>query len=236
MRRIVHFGPSKSTQIMCRNVVGAGRDNLPRTCILLYNGLLSANCDKDIELQKVDGCRRQFLMKHFGFQVEQMISRSHKCCDVCAANCQCQEDSCKDKWSLHVENDDLPEPEIGLPFDTANNQLRNVSKEEMNILQVKLLKFQQDLVLQVETKTMLSCFNVLLEFNAFYINQVLKKCHQLFTMKDILHHVEIWRYKYARAIMSDTFGDERQESPPTEDCNSSQDFSIRSDWEQVKDD
>ena len=45
VRRIVHFGPSKSIEMYVQECGRAGRDNLPSTCILLYNGLLSANCD-----------------------------------------------------------------------------------------------------------------------------------------------------------------------------------------------
>ena len=206
----------------------------------LFLSLLSANCDKDIKNYMKDNCcRRQYLINHFGFHASQTIMGSHKCCDVCAANCKCGEDNCQDKWTPHDENDDLPEPRIGLSSDTPDHQQRNVSKEKMKTFQVKLINFHKELAIQNETKTMVSCPNVLFEFNSFHINQVLRNCHRLFSLKDILDHVEIWRTKYATAILqilSDTFDDVSKELPLNDSSNHfSQDFSICSDWEQIRD-
>ena len=61
----MHFAPSKSIEMHVQECGRAGRDNLPSMCIMLYNGLLSANCDKDLKSYvKGDGCRRQFLMRY----------------------------------------------------------------------------------------------------------------------------------------------------------------------------
>ena len=49
VRRVIHFGPSKSVQLYIQESGHAGRDSLQSTCILLYNGLLSANCDNDMK-------------------------------------------------------------------------------------------------------------------------------------------------------------------------------------------
>ena len=63
---------------------------------------------------------------------------------------------------------------------------------------------------ELNVNGMVTCPNPVLEFNAFHINQVLDSYHRLFTLEDVIQHVEIWRYKYAIAILhqiSNVFGD-----------------------------
>ena len=45
VRRIVHFGPSKSVEEYVQECGRSGRDGEPSICVLLYNGLLSAHCE-----------------------------------------------------------------------------------------------------------------------------------------------------------------------------------------------
>lgn len=67
VRRIVHFGPSKSIEMYIQECGRAGRDGEPSTCVLLYNGLLSAYCDNDMKryVQAEEACLRKLLMVHF---------------------------------------------------------------------------------------------------------------------------------------------------------------------------
>lgn len=71
VRKVIHFGPSKSVEMYVQECGRAGRDGLPSTCILLYNGLLSYLCDNDMkQYLQLDGCRRKWLMSHFGCEVD----------------------------------------------------------------------------------------------------------------------------------------------------------------------
>ena len=49
LRRVIHFGPSKSVELYVQECGCAGRDGLPSTCVLLHNGLLSAHYEKDMK-------------------------------------------------------------------------------------------------------------------------------------------------------------------------------------------
>lgn len=65
VRRVIHFGPSKSVELYVQECGRAGRDGLPSTCVLSYNGLLSAHCDSDMKhYVQSDQCRRRWLMDH----------------------------------------------------------------------------------------------------------------------------------------------------------------------------
>ena len=63
VRRAIHFGPSKSVELYVQECGRAGRDGLPSTCVLLYNGLLSSHCDSDMkQYVRIEQCRREWLM------------------------------------------------------------------------------------------------------------------------------------------------------------------------------
>ncbi len=67
VRRVVHFGPSKSVELYVQECGRAGRDGLPSKCVLLFNGLLSGRCDAEMKKYcQLEDCRRKWLMNHFG--------------------------------------------------------------------------------------------------------------------------------------------------------------------------
>ena len=82
VNRILHFGPPKNIESYIQESGRAGRDGSNSKCILLFNGLLSAHCSSDMKdlLHYENGCRRELLMKSFGFTHEAHM-RKHMCCD-----------------------------------------------------------------------------------------------------------------------------------------------------------
>ena len=97
VRRVIHFGPSKSIEMYVQECGRAGRDGLPSTSVFLYNGVLSSHCDNDMKQYiQVEGCRRKWLMGHFGCNGEQTSGALalHACCDMCAIKCSCGGDHC----------------------------------------------------------------------------------------------------------------------------------------------
>lgn len=241
VRRVIHFGPSKSVEMYVQECGRAGRDGLASTCVLLYNGLLSAHCEKDMKQYiSSSGCRRQWLMNHFGFHGDQSSSGQHSCCDICAFTCVCGNETCPDFWSPHSEKDTIPEMSIGKSLNDTGRQIRVVSSVAKKLLQKKLLELHINLSKQVDVETMVTCPNILLEFNSFHINQIVRNCQLLFSVKDVFEVVEIWRHKYAVAIiqiLSDVFGDINTNTEiPTIADEANEDDTILSDWGQLRDD
>ena len=239
VRRIVHFGPSKTVEMYVQECGRAGRDGLPSTCILLYNGLLSVHCDSDMKRYlQVEGCSRQWLMAHFGCKPDQSSRNCmHECCGFCINKCKCGE--CGKFWSPQLDNrDNLPDLTLGGSDEDRSKFTRVVTEKQKNQLRKKLQQLQQDMLARVHVKMMVTCPNVLLEFNSFHINQVVERCHHLFTMEDVLESVEIWRSQYAidiLRVLNEIFGDIKIELPSLEEQH---DFSntVFSDWSEIRND
>ena len=91
-------------------------------------------------------------------------------------------------------------PLVNLPICQINS-LELSPGRIRQLLKKKLVKLQQDMLSEVQVKTIVTCPNILLEFGTFHISQVLDSCHSLFTIDDVVETVEIWRNKYADDIL-----------------------------------
>ena len=189
IRCVIHFGPSRNLEQYVQECGRAGRDGAFSSCTLLFNGVLSTRCGKDMkDFLHLHECRRQSLMRHFGFVCNKTNSILHLCCDICASNCKCGSDNCGKYWSAEVSK-----------F-TRNNEInrtRTVHGEQKQDLQTHLINYISLLQQQSTTSEykVPCCPSVILEFNHFHVQQVVNNCHLLFTMEDVLKHCEIWHKK-----------------------------------------
>ena len=65
--RVIHFGPSKNIENYVQECGRAGREGQQSTCLLLYNGLMSARSKFDIKeyIETDQQCRRKQIFNHF---------------------------------------------------------------------------------------------------------------------------------------------------------------------------
>ena len=237
VRRTVHFCPSKNIENFVQEAGRAGRDGQKSSCTLLYNGLLSANCEKDIkEFLQSSVCRRKSLMIHFGYNVCCGDIKNHLCCDVCASQSECNCDDCG-KHLYFAKQDES----------AANEQrvVREPLPSQRSDLKEKLISYQNEMHSRVRNQhnsKVPVCPTVLLEFNMFHIQQVLDNCHQLFNLDDILEKCEIWNKNYAKAILKilaevfdDIDGYDFEESIVEDDTDSSFNGG-NSPWDEMRND
>ena len=67
----------------------------------------------------------------------------------------------------------------------------NITERDRSSLRKKLLELQQELREQVEVDKMVSCPNILLEFNIFHVNQVIENCSRLLQW---MMYLRVWKY------------------------------------------
>lgn len=200
VRRVVHFGPSKNIEQYIQESGRAGRDGKQSVCIMLYNGMLAANCEKDMkEFFHSTRCRRQDHLRNFSAQTENEVVPAHNCCDICSTKCDCGSPECGNHWRLL--DDDVSSETLESVDTCTPTSSRLVDQSQKHELTQKLLDFQKRLINKLDGKKSVSCPNVVLEFNKFHIRQVLANCHLLFSLKDVFEHIEIWRNQYAYIIL-----------------------------------
>ena len=84
----------------------AGRDGEPAIATLYYNKSDIADNIEHMSAEirqycKSTTCRREFITKYFGFELES-TPNVHFCCDICRAGCQCQ--GCLEKAESQIED------------------------------------------------------------------------------------------------------------------------------------
>ena len=172
VRRVIHFGPSKNIEQYVQESGRAGRDGEDSTCIILYNGLLSANCEKEMKkyLQS-ERCRRQELVRNFATYYSNETTPSHKCCDICAKKCASPD--CRKHWSLLSDNSaECGELCMPIGWTESSGPSRCVNATQKQELVHKLLEFQNKFACNLDGNKYVSCPKILMEFNRFHFQQV----------------------------------------------------------------
>ena len=132
------------------------------------------------------GCKRELLMKSFGFNPVTDIKIKHTCCDKCAEECGCGED-CKARPGLLIPDK--------TNMEGAPQQIRPVNCDQKKMLEAKLNSFRDELIKEhkvniINTVTLPTC---LLEFERLQILHIIRNCHKIFCISITITITNLYR-------------------------------------------
>ena len=199
VRRVIHFGPSNSVQAYIQESGRCGRAGERSTAVLLYNRLTLKVADSAMkEYVKTDSCRRKVLLGYFDSKLPSVLPTGHSCCDNCSLSCKCQGSHC---------DVDLNLPSDQELFSVNEEQYRNVSHDQVSNLTSKLRLLQKKLMMKslIGNESNMSIYvgypNMLLEFGKEQIDKIIKSAATIFTIRDIMEKVDIWKKDNAYAVL-----------------------------------
>ena len=199
VKRVIHFGPSKTIQAYMQESGRCGRNGEQSDALLLYNGITIKAADSAMKSYvKSVRCRRNFLLEQFGVPVSQSdFPAGHMCCDNCADSCKCQGGYCN--IDLHLPT---------LQDDTDAGHSREISCEQMSKLKDSLKVLRRQIVrntsdaLEQNGASLSGCGTKLLEFGTEQVQQVIQNANHIFSLADLNKHVDIWQKKHANSVMT----------------------------------
>ena len=179
-----------------------GRDGLQCICYILYKGFLNSQCNGKMKgLINSKNCRRQFISNMFTASKVVCPSTGCLCCDNCAHACECSNPV--ELIKFDKENDEVLCP--------STSRKREVTDVQLQVLKEKLVRYRTSLLPKSVSEFIpVGTLNIFFEFGFYQIEQILKNCHQLFTIEDILSRTELWRHVHANnvyKILYETFKD-----------------------------
>ena len=125
----------------------------------------------------------------------------HNCCDKCAKTCKCNDGGCN--FNLY-----LPVPETICIY----KEQRTLTEEDKKKLHKDLCLLHKNILM---TTSISPCDHIgfptsIMQFGKSQIQEIMQNCNVLFTVSDIMEHVNIWQHKHAISVLKifhDLFAD-----------------------------
>ncbi|XP_021373049.1 uncharacterized protein LOC110463036 [Mizuhopecten yessoensis] len=197
VHNVIHYGLPREMDTFVQQMGRAGRDGEYSKQLILYKmhkGHLSRVEGDLVKLVKDDAtCRRKTLCDSY-VTVHEPVIPKHKCCDVCEKQCDCGEESCPDiHRALAADPENMEDETVEME--------REVTRDDRKLLRHKLsvLKYS----LESDLSNVLITSEILHGITDQVIDDIVLKCHTIFTTSDILKMFPVWSFEIAVQIMKE---------------------------------
>ena len=192
---VIHYGPPSDLEFYMQEMGRAGRDGKYSEALLLFHGRQLRQCTPEmLDYVKSNSCRRRKLVDFFEDKGEGILAeKKHLCCDVCALECQCEEDCPQNNGSM------LSKISVANGGDDTS-KVRSVNEDERTTLRVLLKECQEKMRLEI-LKSNHHCFFTDIDqitcFSNSIIDDSVSKCEFLFSVDDIIEKVPVLSVQHA---------------------------------------
>ena len=195
IRRLVHFGPSRSIQDLVQEIGGAGRDSCPSKALLLYTGTHLKKCDTNVVeyAKSTTKCLRQILLQNFDTPCDNVEDTElHECCTICHHNCEC------DGESFALPTFDISVQHMGQEKNMNTNQ-RKVPKDIKHLLNELLTDYRNKLASKYSLNFLPSQCST--GFTEALARAVLQHCKFIFSLDDVYNLTPVHIHDHAVNIL-----------------------------------
>ncbi len=238
--QIIHFGPSRNVEAYIQEVGRCGRNGKQSYAYLLNNSVIMRVANNDMKTYvrpKETVCRRQYLYSFFDANpLVSDIPVWHDCCDVCAKQCECDDDNCNTSLNIPVMGNTSSISSANLPKRTLTETQKKQLYDKLLLLEKDILK--RNVVSTDSRDISVICPNTLKEFTNVHIQQIMNSADRIFTVKDVMDNVDIWRRTHAIEILTvfhDIFHDVAHDNEENTESDESDDEEMEG-WDEIADD
>lgn len=190
VRFVINWGPARNLLDQLQESGRAGRDGKLSHSIVVYHGNQLSHCSVDIkQFVKYDGCLRVAAYKPFDSSIEPMTPK-HECCSYCRKSCVCvNNEKCNASFSFDT-NESIPNLQSSL-IRPVNHHDKQLLTEALNELVERMNNSHISVFDQAASHG----------FSSELIDDVVKECHSIFSVQDILSRFPVFCSDHAYLIM-----------------------------------
>lgn len=202
IRHIIHIGVPLTMEEYFQEAGRCGRDGQPSKALVYYNSYdisegkknLSETMRKFVQMQS---CKRQFILKYFGYNLPASNLPEHMCCD----NHQCACDECllSDIAMLFDTLEDSNDVALAFPISKDTGQVsRSLTEQEEAMIRKQLEEYRS--TLHGSGRTCVDSIALATGFSLELIDQVVEQAISMKSPEDVLSSLPVFSSEHARKI------------------------------------
>ena len=140
---MIHYGLPSDLEFYMQEMGMADRDGKYTEALLLFDGRQLRLCKQEmLDYVKSNSCRRRKIVDFFEDKGQGILTeKKHLCCDVCALECQCEEDC--------PQNNGRMLSKISVSNSDDTSKVRSVNEDERTTLGVLLNECHEKMRLEI---------------------------------------------------------------------------------------